>query len=165
MKPISINNNTFNNIQFIIDDIHLGKTTIEDAEKLGYTSEKSENSCSISAKRDKFCFFWDCNCNGILESFNITSFEEFPQSLKDMGFDFLLSYNEWIELLRQQGYTIENKTLPHQEYFKHKGYECFSAEVVATKSNVKGINLNFNYEQGNEDSGNTLFEITIKIYD
>ncbi|MBU3011364.1 hypothetical protein KO506_08115 [Polaribacter vadi] len=157
LNPTSIN-------QFVINGIHLGKSNINDAKKLGYTLENYEDGCKTIAKWDGQTF-WDHNCNGILESISITKYKSMPQSLKEMGYNFSLSYNEWIELFRKQGYTIEIKTQPHQKYVKHKGYECFTAKVRLTKYNIKIIDLNFSFQVGNEKSRNTLWRIRIVAKD
>ncbi len=164
LEPTSNENNASGGFPYIINGIQLGKTTVNEAEKSGYVIRNYKDKCNKYAEKDELTF-WDHNCNGVLEFLNIYSFKSMPESLKKIGFDFSLSYKGWIGLLRKLGYTVEIIKAPHQEYYKYKRYDCFSAEIKATKPDVKRIDFVFNYNKGNEDSGHTLYDFTMVAFD
>ncbi|HKK43352.1 MAG TPA: PEGA domain-containing protein [Bacteroidales bacterium] len=164
LEPTSAYNNASGGFPYIINGIQIGKTTVNEAERLGYIIKNYKKTCHQYADKDGLSF-WDFNCNGVLEYIRITSFISMPQALKNIGFDYSLSYKQWIEFLRKKGYTIEILSKPHQEFYKYKGYNCFSAEIRATRSDVKRLDIKFNYSKGNEDSENTIYDITMVAFD
>lgn len=148
----------------------LGVTNYDMARELGYEVIQYKDGCSHYCDV-KGLTYWDHNCDGIFEDIYFTrsaveSSHLMPPSWKEkMGFDWSLSYNEWIETLKRLGYKIEITEKPSLKKFL--GHKCFSAELYATKEMIKiKFDFSYSYEYGNdENSRSTLFSISIYTED
>jgi hypothetical protein len=84
-----------------------------------------------------------------------------PEPWRNLGFDWDISYEQWLQLLRGLGYSITLEETPR--VVKYEGHDSFSAKILATRPAGPVISLDFNYNQGSRaDSRATLYSITVK---
>jgi hypothetical protein len=77
-------------------------------------------------------FYW--NDAGVATSMVVTQYWDFdptPEEWQRLGWNWSLSYNSWISLLRQQGYSITIEESPR--LIKDKDRDTFLAKISAVK--------------------------------
>lgn len=121
------------NAFFPVFGIMPGKTTPEDARKLGYKSE-SENLMKL---QDTYIGTWGKNDQNTYRHFQVTRMKDqmHPKMPKkwadDYGFDMELSYNEWFNLFNSLGFRIDVKKEPTVEEFQER--DVLKGEFRATE--------------------------------
>lgn len=89
----------------------------------------------------------------------------FPE-WEDLGFDWNLSYNEWIELFKDWDYDIDVVTPPHKELWEEENYWYLDATVraIAPDDSVY-FELEFSYGRNGykQKSQGTLYSISVSI--
>lgn len=146
---------------FPIFGITPGKTTVEQAEKLGGEYKIDEDTGDLILEFEKIQFY--TYGDGILTDFYWKKNDhDFPKSWKFKGFSWDNSYDEWINVFNRQGYKIEIEHKPEQEMydgrFSLSGY--FSAR---SQDNSLSFCLDFKYgEKGcYTSSPSTLYSISV----
>lgn len=129
---------------FPLFGVTLGKTTWEQAEKMGY-KVKDNNSGSGKNMYINDLLFDDYDGKGMFTMVTLSIYDcDFPDLWKSKGFSWDLSYDEWIDLFRRLGFNIEVKKQPCRE--EYKGIESLDAEFEATSSDgLLGFDMFFCY--------------------
>lgn len=141
---------------FPLFGVVLGKTTVSELSELGVKSSEY-NYYNIHGFD-----FWFSETDNKADRMYLICDGALPQKWRNNGFDWRLSYNEWIDLFTEQEYTISIAKLP--EVVEFNGYDSFSAKIVATKMHPYPISvtLDFQYSGGiSEDSKKTLYSISV----
>lgn len=143
---------------FPIFGITLGKTTWEQAEKLGAETKIDEDIGDVYLEIENIRFDM-----GITEIFSWKKSDcDFPKIWKSKGFSWDNSYDEWINVFHRLGYKIEIVNKPAQEM--HDGHfslsGCFWAK---SQDDSLSFALDFDYgEKGSYTSSpNTLYSISV----
>jgi len=143
---------------FPVFGIVLGQTDVEELKKMG---EEDDGFYVIHGQK-----FW-VHSGNVFKSMNLVRPRQLPLKWRNMGFDWFRSYDQWLELLEDLGYTITIVEAPHVEMFR--GHESFTAEVKAingTATVPTELNLDFKYSDKTTTSGEgTLYSIDIDIPD
>lgn len=148
---------------FPIFGVTLGKTTCDQAEKLGGEYIVDEDTGAIYMVIENVQFEYT---NNILDwLYWNEDYRDFPDSWKSMGFSWENSYDEWLSVFSHLGYRIEIDTKPSQE--KYNGKTFLNASFTAVSSNG---NFSFYLSFGNEGKGyqtsspNTLSFLSIRCH-
>ena len=158
------NNSTLFNYNelFPLFGITLGKTTWNDAKDLGYDVRKWEKGPSRTMNVEEVDF-WDHEGEGIFTSIYWTRDEsDFPSLWKSKGFDWILSYDAWIEVFEKLGFIVTiNRQPSYNPYYRGK-YLSAEFEALSPDKTLSFI-MDFNYgENGyNTSSPKTLYSITV----
>jgi hypothetical protein len=151
---------------FPLYGVTLGKTTVEQLARLGVRTSSIDKN---TGKPYKFYVinetnFW-YNDNGIADHMYIArGIYPIPEPWRALGFDWDISYNQWITLLQRLGYSVTISKPP--SVVMYQGHNSFSAEIIATKGTEipMEIKLDFNYSEGTTtDSKGTLYSIGISV--
>lgn len=142
---------------FPIWNVTLGKTTLNDLQKSGYSIDG--NCCIISNY-----FFYDDNEDGIIDNVRINS-DDIPEKwYTKLGIDQRISYAQLINKLLSMGYIIIRRTEPTVK--QYEGKDCLSAKVKMLSRDKKLlITLDFDYGQHGSTiySPSTLYDITFDL--
>ena len=107
--------------------------------------------------------FWDHNGEGIFTSlYWVYHHCDFSPLWKSKGFSWDKSYEEWLEVFKKLGFTIEITEEPSQE--EYSGYDTLSAEFWATSPDGKlSFDLHFAYRDNGcyTSSPKTLYSIYV----
>lgn len=108
--------------------------------------------------------FWVHDGN-IFKGMYLTRPSQLPLKWRNMGFDWYLTYDQWLDLLNDLGYTITIEEAPHIEMYR--GHESFYAEVKAVNKTAAvptELSLDFKYSDITTTSGEgSLYSIDIDI--
>lgn len=152
---------------FPVDGIFIGKTTWEEAEKIGYKIENPYNSGryygsrSIEPKIGKT--FTDYGAVGKFTRFKLTHPNEFPAKWIAQGLSYKLSYQDWMKWFKEKRFDV--KVIESPTIIDFCGRKTLSARVSAIDHFYKfRINLRFyignrNGEGCDITSPNSLFSI------
>jgi hypothetical protein len=153
---------------FPVYGVTLGKTNSDDMRRLGYTP-KLDASNRYHCKVQTMCFFDNDNDDDIYDWISVVfSGKGMPEMWTEKsGFKYSLSYNEWMTLLKQQGFSIKVIEAPVTKTFN--GRNTLSAEFEAISTDGLLI-FDFYFRYGNEDgegydiyAKNSLYDIYVKI--
>jgi hypothetical protein len=102
--------------------------------------------------------FWDHEGVGIFSSIYWTRDEsDFPSLWKSKGFDWNLSYEEWIEVFEKMGFIITVTRQPNQHNALNAEFEALSSDKI--------LNFILFFDYGEDgyytSSPNTLYSITV----
>jgi hypothetical protein len=148
---------------FPLYGVTLGKTTVEELAQLGERSRSIDKG--TGAPYAYYVIqetnFW-YNESGVADSVYIArGVYPIPERWKALGFDWAISYRQWLELVRRLGYAITAQEPPR--IVKYEGHDSFSATIVAAKEGWHAVTLNFDYNEGTgADSRRTLYSINVK---
>ncbi|SFW42260.1 Superfamily II DNA or RNA helicase [Prevotellaceae bacterium HUN156] len=150
--------NTF----FPLFGVTLGKTTWKDAEEMGYKVHKIDGDKSRSMNVEDVDF-WDNEGEGIFSSLYWTRDEnDFPSLWKSKGFNWILSYDAWIEVFKKMGYNITITRNPVRNTSNKR--DTLSAEFEAISPDGL-LTFIMDFIDGNNgcltSSPNTLYSITV----
>ncbi len=147
---------------FPLYGVTLGKTTVEELARLG---EKTISIDTDTGAPYRYYVirgtnFW-YNEAGIAEHIYIArGIYPIPEQWQALGFDWNISYNQWLTLLQRLRYFITVDEPPH--IVEYDGHDSFSARIAATKQPIV-LTLDFNYNEGTTtDSKRTLYNISVK---
>ena len=127
-RPVRGSSSTIDEF-FPLFGITLGKTTWKDVEDMGYVVEIWDNGPSRCADVHKITF-WDHDGEGIFTSlFWFYHYIDFPSSWKSKGFSWNNSYEEWMKVFKDLGFSITVTKQPSQGEFC--GCRTLSAEFEA----------------------------------
>lgn len=146
------------NLLFPVYGITLGKSTWYDMANAGHLVEDSNNSIFCTTLGLQFA---DHDKKGYFDNVYITTGENMPNDWQKLGFQWGNSYQTWLELLEQFGYTINvNKAPTIGEY---QGRNVLQAKVTAISPDGSlHMNLDFNYGYSHTVTGaGTLYSISM----
>ncbi len=149
---------------FPVYDVVLGQTSLSKLSQLGYNVEKYDTQSS-NCKVNQLTF-WDHDGDKIVEQIYTTCYNMMPDLWKqNLGFDWHKSYNEWNELLRNAGFTVNVIDAPTVKMFSSR--RTLSASLQAVSNNFE-IELDFDYGNDNKDgcstdSKNSLYSMTFRV--
>lgn len=150
---------------FPIYGFKLGKTTWDEAISLGYEVKIFGNGPDRVTEVPGGLDIWDHGGSGRFTSVYMTHFNTFPALWKELGMDWSLSYNKWLQFFKENGFRVQVKKEPKIKIYSSRN--TISAEFEAISSdNTISFNLDFNYGNGSgegytTDSSNSLYSITI----
>lgn len=164
----SVRNKTSNLINkfFPIYGITLGETTISQVQAMGYTIEINDSGEKHSTVKD--ATFWDFkHKDDILDSVTFYEFDAVPESLRSLGINWSLSFNQMMTKFKDLGFDITITKRPTTEIWEER--KTLGAEFKATSPDKKfEIRVDFGY--GNKkgegytvDSPNTFFDMKFDI--
>jgi hypothetical protein len=145
--------------------VTLGETTVDQLTRLGTRSGviskeagKPYDYIVISGTN-----FW-YHGGSVAESIYIArGIHQIPERWKALGFDWNISYNQWVSLLQRLGYSVRIEEPP--QVVRDGDHDSLRAGVSAVKRERAPIEiqLNFNYSRGTTtDSQGTLYSIFVK---
>ena len=150
---------------FPLYGVTLGETTVNQLARLGErTSTINERTgspyeCYVINKTD----FW-YDADGVANHVYIArGVYSIPEQWRTIGFEWSISYSQWISLLQRLGYSVRIEEPPG--VVKYDGHDSFSAKISAIKQAriPMEITLCFNYGQGiTTDSQGTLYNISVR---
>ena len=153
---------------FPVYGITLGETTVRELAKIGRRTSIVNDD---TGKPDlyytvKGIDFWYGESSSIVESILLFDGIQFPESWQALGFDWEISYDEWLSRLSKLGYMFEIEIPPRIE--QRDGRDSFFAMVIGRMSEPcpHGIRLMFSYRGGTTiRSPGTLYKIHINVDD
>jgi hypothetical protein len=148
---------------FPLYGVTLGKTTVEELARLGTRSTSIDKNTGAPYRyyviRGTNFWYDDSEIAGHI--YIARGIYSIPDPWKNLGFDWDISYDQWLQLLQGLGYSITLEGPPR--IVKYEGHDCFSAKILATKPAGPLISLDFNYNNGSKaDSKATLYSISVK---
>jgi hypothetical protein len=116
---------------FPLYGITLGETTVEEMESMGFSQTDSIDDKTGEPYRSFKVkgLIVGYGLNDVVDSILFPPDKPFPKKWQELGFSWRKSYDGWLSLLSQMGYSIEVEEEPHAEEWV--GADTFSAEVVA----------------------------------
>ena len=147
---------------FPLYGITLGQTTVEELARLGEKTISIDKNTGAPYRYYviRGTNFW-YNEAGIAEHIYIArGIYAIPEPWRALGFDWNISYNQWLALLQRLRYFITVDEPP--QIVEYSGHDSFSARIAATKQAIM-LTLDFNYNEGTStDAKGTLYSITVK---
>lgn len=143
---------------FPLYGIVLGKTTVEELAALGVKSP-GFNFYDVHGFN-----FWYSK-NGKADHMYITHWDALPEKWRNFGMDWDLSYQQWLNLFKKQGFEINIIETP--KIVSYRGRDSFRAEIQASRKgeNPVIVKLDFRYSKlTKEDDGGTLSNITVRSW-
>jgi TIR domain len=145
-----------------------GRTTQSEIAKIGQRTETIDDEtgepyrCYKVKGVDCWCF----KTEKIVDQIFLTDNRPMPEFWQKLGLQWKNSYDQWLSVLENLGYSLKVEEGPHIEQWE--GHDSFSAEVIGRKEGLypHKINLSFDYSRGTAtDSPGTLFKITLDPLD
>jgi len=158
-------NTTNSNLLFPCDGVTLGKTTVEELEKLGTrtTSRSSKDNQPFPYFIVKGQKVWFNPRSGLAIQYDITRFEPIPQKWADLGMSFSNSYDQWFDFAKAHNLEVLVVKKPEKE--NRNGKEIFNATLwilyVADDISYR-IELDFINAEGTTSDKNTLSFIHVR---
>ena len=161
IAAINASNNTNASVQnngkwlFPLYGIELGKTPVSELKKKGKKADKYDYY-KINGQN-----FWYEN-NVFVQMHIVPGIYSWPTEWTVAGYDKNLSYNQWIQFLKSQGYEIFVTKKPTSEYWNEKN--SLNAEVVAKRTYPVShkIELCFNYSgKTSLSASGTMYSFTV----
>ena len=147
---------------FPLYGVTLGKTTVEELARLGEKTISIDKNTGAPYRYYviRATNFW-YNGAGIAEHIYIArGIYPIPEQWRALGFDWNISYRQWLTLLQRLRYSITVDEPP--QVVEYSGHDSFSARISATKQPLM-LTLDFNYNEGTtSDSKKTLYSIMVK---
>jgi hypothetical protein len=148
---------------FPLYGVTLGKTTVQELARLGERTRSVDKATGLPYQSYSIhrTDFWYSKAGVASDLYIAKGVSSIPEPWSAIGFDWDLSYDEWVSLLRQLGYSITVEEPPRVAAYD--GHDSFSARVVAEKPARPLITLDFNYNKGaNTASKGTVYSISAK---
>jgi hypothetical protein len=150
---------------FPLFGVTLGETTVDQLARLGKRSSMINKNTGRPYEYyeiNKINFWYQTH--NIAETIYIArGIHPIPEPWNALGFDWNISYNQWVGVLQRLGYSVTIVEPP--KIVEYEGHNSFSAQISASKQAriPIEIQLNFNYNQGiSADSQGTVYGITVK---
>ncbi len=148
----------------IFGNIILGKTTKEDFQRMGQEIDTSYSPDWVCTMNN--WAFWSHDGDGIAESIYTTDTDGMPTEWSALGFDWSLSYNGYIQLFTNWGFSLKKEPIKTETFQKRT---CLRTEFTAT-SKDGSISFRLRFAYGNDhgegystSSRNSLYAMTIKV--
>ncbi|HYK34785.1 toll/interleukin-1 receptor domain-containing protein [Alloacidobacterium sp.] len=148
--------------------IILGKTNESELEKLGERKEAKTDTGLVYGHYYVVnnIDFWVDEKSGVAHNIYITKYDIWPKLWEEIGFRPQNSYDRYLFLLQQRGYSSKVEKQPRIK--KWDGHDSFSAVVTARILDpyYHKIKLDFDYGRGTKtDSIETLYSMYVSIDD
>ena len=130
-----------------IEGVVFGETKTSDMPRLGYKECFNEYTKKYYWRLSGLNVY-DDNGDQYVDYILISNHSRLSSKLIDLGFDFGLSYNQCMSLLRRLGFTIVVKKEPHTVF--HAGRNTLEAVLKATSLDGQ-IAIEFDFEFGNKN--------------
>jgi hypothetical protein len=151
---------------FPLYGVTLGETTVNQLTQWGKRTTSIDRKTGSPYK----CYeinetnFW-YDDDGIAEHMYIAKgIYAIPERWRALGFDWDISYNQWVSLLQRLGYSVRIEEPPR--VVKYDGHDSFSAKISAVKQTriPVEITLGFDYSEGTtSESKRTLYYIRATV--
>ena len=150
---------------FPVYGITLGKTTADELSRMGRRATNIDKSVNEPYKYyiiNNVNFWYDET--SLASHMYITHNDPLPADWVTCGFDWKLSYNEWLSLLRNKGFEVTITSEPQSKLYDNR--QTLSAKIKAVKQITSNISVkfefSFDYGQGSTvNSKETLYNIFI----
>lgn len=147
---------------FPVYGITPSKTSIKEITKLGFKCK--DKNCDVNGLA-----FWDFDGDKIVEEIYMVQSNPMPKDwMANYGFNWSLSYSEWILLFKKYNFKIQIDNEPNVSIYSGRNTLSAKFEAKSPTGNAKLI-LDFNY--GNDKgegylitSKNSLYSISIKTF-
>lgn len=96
---------------FPLYGVTLGKTTVDELARLGTTEIDSSTGKPFKYYEINGIKFW-YDCSKVAKVIYITHLEPLPEQWEALGFDWHISYNQWISLLNLLGFSVKINRKP-----------------------------------------------------
>ena len=160
----------FKDMLFPVCGITLGETTVDDIKNnrlFDVKYDKDGNIFAIDARYGAFLGSYRDYGNYYFHRIYLTNYQGMFDKWKTIGFDWSLSYDEWVSLLQGLGFNVKVTKSPTIE--DYQGRNCLGAEFEATSGDGKYI-LDLKFAFGNEHgegcsttSKNSLYSIRLRL--
>ena len=152
---------------FPILGITLGKTTWEQARKLGGKEDIDEDTGEIyfDIENVHFIDFYN-NIKTLTDIYWEESYRDFPDSWKSKGFYWENSYDAWLEVFKRLGYKIEIENEPEQK--THDGRITLSGSFEAlSPDGTLSFHMDFRYGKKGHftSSPSTLYSMSVHYHE
>lgn len=140
----------------------LGQTTWSQAEALGYKVKTFENGPKRNTDVNGVTF-WDHDVDGYFTSLYWVYFDaDFPPEWKSKGFSWENSYDKWISVFKNLGFSVSVKKAPTKEKYSDRNTLSAKFEAISSDGTLE-FDMQFDYgDKGYQTSSpNTLYSITI----
>ena len=144
---------------FPLYGIVLGKTTVEELSALGVKSSRF-NYYDVHGFN-----FWYSKDGNKADHISITHWDALPEKWRNFGMDWGLSYQQWLNLFKKQGFEINIIETPKN--VSYRGRDSFRAGIQASRKgeNPVIVRLDFRYSKSTkEDDAGTLYSITVRSW-
>jgi hypothetical protein len=149
---------------FPLFGISLGRSTVEDIEKLKYKCTRIESGSRYCDVED--LDFWDHDHDRIVESVYLVSSDHLPDKWQnEFGFSFDKSYDEWMEALADDKFHVVIVVAPHV-------VEDALVAAVDIYSEMDSVKIRLEFAFGNSEgegyetsSPRSLYGITFDFWD
>lgn len=153
---------------FPVCGITLNKSTLHDVEQQAYLYKeikyRDDGNVVVTTNNGASIWKWGhTKCNVFTYIYIVNDEIMFPEWSK-LGFDWCISYNDWISLFKRIGFTIIQIQEPRVTSWEH-GPDYLDAEFVATsKDYLLKFKLKFSYgkDGSTQISPSTLYSITVE---
>ncbi len=146
---------TFDDILFPIHSVTLGRTTVEELDKLG-KGEKDEETENYRYYINDIQIW---TVNNVADGLYLVS-HRCPQRWRLAGMRWNYSYQDWLNLFKKWNWNYEIIKKPTTEKFANE--PTFSANVTVTTENYRLI-FDFNYsKKTGETTPETLYSVTVE---
>lgn len=150
---------------FPIYGFTLGKTTIAQAQSMGYELEVSDSghkNCDV-----KDLTFWDFNDDNVFDYVTVRENDALPSTLRNLGFNWNMSYNQMLAKFKELGFNVKVTKTPQTSEFS--GRKTLSAEFKAIAPTGE-IAVIVKFDYGNDhgqgystSSPGTFYQMTFDI--
>lgn len=152
---------------FPIYGLTLGKSTWDDAKRLGYNVKQYENGPKRHVDAPNSMTFWDHEGDGIWSSVYTVHSEEMAPLWKQRGLSWAMSYDQCINFFKSRGYSINVKKEPHTTEYDNRKTLTASFDAVSPDGFLE-FELDFDYGNANGEgystsSRNTLYGILVSL--
>jgi len=137
--------NIFDRI-FPVYGITLGKTTISQAQAMGYTIESSDSGYKTAKAYD--VTFWDFNKDNIFDYVTFYEYKQVPESIRNLGLNWNMSYNQMLAKFKELGFAVKVTEQPTTEKWENRKTLKAKFEAISQDKKFKVI-VAFAY--GNEN--------------
>lgn len=133
---------------FPYDRVSLGHTTTSQLLNMGFKKSTSSDYHSAPAG----FFVYDDNKDGITDRILTSRSDGFPSTWMNLGFDWGLSYNQFLDLLNRYNFSVRVTENPHVEKRNNRSYLMAKLEATSSDGQFK---LRFDFENGNSSGEGT----------
>lgn len=156
-RTARVNENRINHKEgfFPVYGITLGQTEMQDIVGMCYKCD--DGNCSVET-----LYFWDHDGDQIVESLYMTCYDKLPDKwINNYGFRWCLSYNEWMRVLKKNGFDITVNVEPHVKEYQDR--ETLSAHFNAV-NRKESIVFELSFDYGNDDGEGATTDSAYSLY-
>lgn len=149
---------------FPIYGITLGKTTLSQAQSMGYTVKPNSSGDHKICEANGLTF-WDFDKDNIFDYVTLYYHQSVPETIRNLGINWGMSYNQMIAKFKNLGFTVTVSEQPATETYQgRKTLKAkFSAKAPGEKFEVR---VTFSYGNKNGEgyttnSPNTFYDMVL----